>query len=165
MNLERKSLKTNVQEDLRKVPADLRTVLTLDSKLPATSNLAGLKTLLMISKHGSPPDLNQLSQYFLIYNKYPLNVDLSSYREAFEFGKRIFKGKHIKGFADGVDIGQQVASNFQSRGFEDNEDLFGRDMDAFDDLEAREPLNIGSAASVSLTIYQQVRTERRSPVI
>ena len=121
-----------------------------------SSNPVGLKTrktysdvtstLLMISKHGSPPDLGQLGQYSLtIYNKYFLNADFWSYRKAFEFGKKIFKDKRTRRFAkgagrfaDGVDIGQQVASNFQSRGFED----------AFDDLEAREPSRFKSAESV-----------------
>ena len=50
-----------------------------------------------------------------------------------------------------MDYGQQIAGAFQSRGLDDNEDLFERDLDgAYDDLEAREPLGFRSAGSVFL---------------
>ena len=39
-------------------------------------------------------------------------------------------------------------NNIHSRRFEDEEDLFVRDIDTFDDLEAREPSKFGSAVSV-----------------
>ena len=47
-------------------------------------------------------------------------------------------------------------SNFQSHDFVDEEDLFVRDLDAFDDLEARELLQIMEAESVFfLSIYNK----------
>ena len=47
-----------------------------------------------------------------------------------------------------MDYGQQIAGAFQSRALDDNEDLFVRDLDAFDDLETREPLGVKSVGSV-----------------
>ena len=49
---------------------------------------------------------------------------------------------------------QDSANNVQSRGFEDDEELFGRDLDTEElfgreyDLEAREPLSFSSLGSV-----------------
>jgi len=41
-------------------------------------------------------------------------------------------------------------NNLQSRGLVDEEDFFVRDLDAFDDIEAREPLGFKAAGSVFL---------------
>ena len=102
----------------------------------------------MISKHGSP---SILGQYFLtIYNEYPLNADLRSYRKAFKFGERVIKDKRTRKFAkgvnraaNGIDAGQQVVSAFQSRGLEDNEDLelFGREYDLVDERDIIDDLD------------------------
>ena len=51
----------------------------------------------------------------------------------------------------GVEYGSQANDAYQalkSRDFEDDEDLFVRDLDAFDDLEAREPGGVKAAKSV-----------------
>lgn len=42
-------------------------------------------------------------------------------------------------FAHGFNEGQQIAGSIQNRGLEDDEGLFSRDLDAFEDLEVREP--------------------------
>ena len=60
----------------------------------------------------------------------------------FKFGSKVAKHKHTRNALKAADVGQQVYSALQTRGSEDNEDLFGRDVDAFDDLEAREPIKI-----------------------
>ena len=91
----------------------------------------------MISKHGSPPNLSQLCQYFFyIDNKIQLNADLWSYSKAFKFIKKIGGSKRTRKFAKGVnraanayDVGQQISSTFQSRGLEDDEYLYRRDLD------------------------------------
>ena len=84
------------------------------------------------------------SVFLTIYNEYPLNADLRSYSKAFDFGEKIFEHKSKKG-----------DRTFHSRGFEDEEDLFVRDIDAFDDLEEHEPFNFGPVVSVFLTIYNK----------
>ena len=48
-------------------------------------------------------------------------------------------------------------NNIQSRKFEDEEDLFERDIDAFDDLEAREPSKFESTASVFFYIDNKIQ--------
>ena len=66
--------------------------------------------------------------------------------------------------ATALSAGQQIynffkppvsQNNIKSRGFEDDEDLFVHEIDAFDNLKAQEPStgNYGSAASVFFYIY------------
>jgi hypothetical protein len=92
------------------------------------------------------------SVFFYIYSKTQLNADLWSYRKA---TRQVVKG--LDTAATALSAGQQIYSffhppvdqnNIKSRGFEDDEDLFVRDIGAFDDLEAREPFNYGSAAAL-----------------
>ena len=45
--------------------------------------------------------------------------------------------KGLDRVATGVAVGQEIASTFQSRGFEENEDLYGRDLNA-EELYGRE---------------------------
>jgi hypothetical protein len=94
-------------------------------------------TLWKTSKHGSPVEveLRHLRRYFLsIYNKYPLNVDIWSYSTAFKFGKKIAGHKNTKNAFKAIDYGSQAYNTYanfkQGRGFEDDEDVFGRDLDA-----------------------------------
>ena len=165
-NLQKGSLRPNVRNKLRKVSTELRPLTTLDSKFTALSNPVGLKTrktysnvtltLLMISKHGSPPNLGQLCQYFFyIDNKIQLNADLWSYSKAFKFIKKIGGSKRTrrvaKGFnraANAYDAGQQISNTFRSRGLEDDEYLYGRDLDVeeffgreYDLLEERDAID------------------------
>ena len=81
--------------------------------------------------------LVQSSEYFFLsnFNKYSLNADLRSYRSAFKFGKRIAKHKNTKHILNAIDYEQQVEGALQSR--DDNEDLFGRDLDV-EELFGRE---------------------------
>ena len=91
----------------------------------------------MISKHGSPPNSSQLCQlFFYIYSKTQLNADLWSYSKALEFAEKIGKSKRTRRVAKGVDraataydVGQQISNTFQSHGLEDNEYIYGRDLD------------------------------------
>ena len=107
----------------------------------------------MISKHGSPPNFGQLCQYFFyIDNKIQLNA---SYSKAFKFIKKIGGSKRTRRVAKGVnraanayDVGQQISSTFQSRGLEDDDYLYGRDLDVeelfgreYDLLEERDAID------------------------
>jgi hypothetical protein len=69
----------------------------------------------------------------------------------FRHGKRISEHKNTRHGLKAFDTASQVYDGVQtmnSRDLEDNEDLFVRDLDAFDDLEAREPAG-GSMKAVS----------------
>ena len=86
----------------------------------------------------------------IIYNKYLLNADLWSYSKEFEFGEKMFTHK------SGNDARRSPWTfRIHPRGFEDEEDLFERDIDAFYDLEAREPWNYKPIVSVFLTLYNK----------
>ena len=90
----------------------------------------------MNSKHGSPLTLRHLSQYLLsIYNNYPLNADIRSYRSAYKVGKRIAEHKHTKNAFKAAKYGSEIYGNLNQRGFEDDEDIFVRDLDAEDLFE------------------------------
>jgi len=67
----------------------------------------------------------------------PLRFNLKSAGTVMRFGTKVAKHKNTKHFLTGVDYGNQIASTVQSRGLEDNEDLFGRDLDA-EELFGRE---------------------------
>ena len=92
------------------------------------------------------------SVFFYFYSKTQLNADLWSYSKVTRQAVKgldtavtaLSAGQQIYGFFH-PPVGQ---NNIKSRGFEDDEDLFVRDIGAFDDLKAREPFNYGSAASV-----------------
>jgi len=61
---------------------------------------------------------------------------------AFKFGMRLGKHKHTRHALKALNTASDVVGDVQtlnSRGLEDDEDLFVRDLDALDDLEAREP--------------------------
>jgi hypothetical protein len=79
----------------------------------------------------------------------PLNF--KSAGSIFNWGKKAAKHKHAKTAFKAVDYGSQMSQTYsdmkQSRGLEDDEDLFVRDLDAFDDLEAR-TLDLKSADSI-----------------
>jgi len=69
--------------------------------------------------------------------------------DAWKFGKMLSEHKNTKHLMTAVDVGTQVYGAVQmvkSRGLEDDEDIFVRDLDAFDDLEAREPAGGGLKA-------------------
>jgi hypothetical protein len=57
---------------------------------------------------------------------------------------------------NGIRSGHAALGGIQRRGFADEEDLFVRDLEAFDDLEAREPkFGIANAKSVFIYIYNK----------
>ena len=60
-----------------------------------------------------------------------------------KFGSRFLKHKHTRHAFKALDYGSQAYGAVQNRGLEDDEDLFLRDLDANDDLEARDPLGAG----------------------
>ena len=65
------------------------------------------------------------------YNNYPLNADIRSYSSAYKVGKEIAGHKNTKNAFKALDYGSRIYSNLhQSRGFEDDEDVFERDLDA-----------------------------------
>jgi hypothetical protein len=74
-----------------------------------------------------------LGQYRLsIYNRYPLNADLWLYSRVFSFGRRASRNRHLRRLSKGADYAdqaQQAYSSVRSRGLEDDEELFGRDLD------------------------------------
>ena len=107
-----------------------------------------------LSKFGSAG-----SVFFYIYSKTQLNADFWSYSKV---TRQVVKG--LDTAATALSAGQQIynffkppvsQNNIKSCGFEDNEDLFVREIDAFDNLKAREPStgNYRSAASVFFYIY------------
>jgi len=66
----------------------------------------------------------------------------SAISDAFRFGKKLYEHKNTKHLMTAVDVGTQAYGAYQmvkSRDLEDDEGIFVRDLDAFDDLEAREP--------------------------
>ena len=88
------------------------------------------------------------------YNNYPLNEDIWSYSSAYKVGKEIAGHKNTKNAFKALDYGSRIYSNLhQSRGFEDDDDVFVRDFDASDDLEAREP-NFGVKASTLVSVIE-----------
>ena len=105
-------------------------------------------TLLMISKYGN---LVQLGQYFFIisiYNKFSLDAILWSYRAALKWGTKVATSKNTKKAFKAAEVGAQIYNTLTSRDLEDNDEYFVRDLDAFDDLEAREPGGLKAAKSV-----------------
>jgi hypothetical protein len=80
---------------------------------------------------------------------------LASHAREAHGDKAIKVGRHIVHTADRVGQVQDFVSNFQNRGFEDDEELFGRDFDAEElfgreyDLEAREPLSLSTVGKVA----------------
>jgi len=89
-------------------------------------------------------------------------------REPFNFGKviqmgeRVAKHKHTKNFLKGANYGQQLAgaaSTYQSRALEDDEDLFGRDFEVSDGLEAREPFNFGKVIQMGERVAKHKHTK------
>ena len=139
-----------------KTPRMLSKLSTMDREFTAICiNPVALKVR-MISKHESPLvlRLQLLSQYLLSnYNNYPLNADISSYRSAYKIGKEIAGHKHTKNAFKAIDYGTQAYGMFkQNRGFEGDDagDVFVRDLEASDDLEAREPLGVKAFTLVSV---------------
>ena len=70
------------------------------------------------------------------------------------------KHKHTRHAVKALDTASQVYGDVQtmnSRDLEDNEDLFLRDLDAFDDLEVREPAgnSMKAVGSVFYSIYNK----------
>ena len=114
----------------------------------------------MISKHESPFVLRlQLSSQYLSsnYNNYPLNADIWSFRSAYKIGKEIAGHKHTKNAFKAIDYGTQAYGMFkQNRGFEgdDTSDVFVRDLDTSDDLEAREPLGFKASTFKSVPVIE-----------
>ena len=159
---EKRSLDTNTPRMLSKLS-------TMELKLTACSNKTVVlkvtipvmssyvtSTLRMISKHGSllVLRLQLLSQYLLSnFNNYHLNADIWSYRSAYKIGKEIAGHKNTKNAFKAIDYGTQAYGMFkQNRGFEgdDASDVFVRDLEASDDLEAREPLGVKAFTLVSV---------------
>ena len=69
-------------------------------------------------------------------------MQISGHSKLLKMGSKVVEHKHTQNALTAVDIASQVYNAVRSRGLEDDEDLFGRDLDAFDDLEAREPIKI-----------------------
>jgi hypothetical protein len=73
----------------------------------------------------------------------PPRAGFKSASRAISFGRRLSNSKHAGRFMDGVEYGQQLYDTVNSRALEDDEDLFVRDLDVVDDLEARGPPGLG----------------------
>jgi len=87
--------------------------------------------------------------------------------EAVKFGKMVATHKRTKKLATGVNrvatgvaVGQEIVNTLQSRGFEDEEDRFVRDLDAYDGLEAREPSRVGEAIKFGKMVATHKRTKK-----
>jgi hypothetical protein len=73
-------------------------------------------------------------------------INMKALGTAFRFGKDLFHHKNTQRALKAADYGSQaymygsqIKGALSSRAVEDKEDVFDRDLDAFDDLEARQP--------------------------
>jgi len=85
--------------------------------------------------------------------------------DAWRFGEKIAKHKNTKHLMTAVDVGSQAYGAYQmvkSRGLEDDEDLFVRDLDAFDDLEAREPGGKGELLSDAFKFGERIAKHKNT---
>jgi len=93
--------------------------------------------------------LRELDAFDDLEAREPIKFNTKSATAAFKWGKRLAKHKNTKKALKAAEYGQDIYNTVQSRGLEDDEDLFLRELDAFDDLEAREPIKFNTKSATA----------------